>query len=111
MSGSVLSIKDIGVTEMKSSSGSLLTEMFVGIYKETTDFKLLSENWKFLLISLSNILIFTGYFLPFLYVIKIAEENNIDKELSAYIISTIGNKFNQIKYKQIQLLIVLSKVP
>lgn len=62
----------------------------VGILKEMSDFSLLKENLGFLLITLSNFFIFFGYFTPFLYITKIAEENGIPKERAAMLISIIG---------------------
>jgi len=61
----------------------------VGILKEMTDFKLLCENWQFLLITLSNFFIFSGYFCPFMFITKIADTNGIEN--SSYLISIIGN--------------------
>lgn len=60
----------------------------IGILKEMTDFKLLMENWQFLLITLSNFFIFSGYFCPFMFITKIADTNGIDN--SSYLISIIG---------------------
>lgn len=60
--------------------------------KEMTDFKLLIENWRFLLITLSNFFVFTGYFTPFLFITKIAEDNGIPN--AAFILSIIGNLIN-----------------
>lgn len=62
----------------------------VGILKEMSDFSLLRENLGFLLITLSNFFIFFGYFTPFLYITKIAEENGIPKESASLLISIIG---------------------
>jgi len=60
----------------------------IEILKEMTNFKLLTENMSFLLITLSNFILFTGYFLPFLYLIKIADANDIEN--SSVLISIIG---------------------
>lgn len=62
----------------------------VGILKEMSDFSLLRQNLGFLLITLSNFFIFFGYFTPFLYITKIAEENHIPKESASLLISIIG---------------------
>ncbi|CAF0910909.1 unnamed protein product [Brachionus calyciflorus] len=61
-----------------------------GILKEMTDFKLLTQNFGFLLITASNFFLFAGYFTPFLYISDIAQENNIDKEEASTLISIIG---------------------
>jgi len=60
----------------------------VAILKEMTDFKLLRENWQFLLITISNFFIFSGYFPPFMYITKIADKNGIPD--SSLLISIIG---------------------
>jgi len=60
----------------------------VGILKEMTDFKLLCENVPFLLITVSNFFIFSGYFITFMYMTKIADDNGIEN--SSWLISIIG---------------------
>ena len=62
----------------------------IGIIKEMTDFRLLIQNMGFLLITLSNFFLFTGYFTPFLYITKIAETNGISKAPASFLISIIG---------------------
>lgn len=78
MSGSIVSLKKV---EDEQS-------FFIGLIKEMTNFSLLRQNWKFTLITLSNFAIFTGYFIPFIFVKKIAGLNNIPNP--AYFISIIG---------------------
>ena len=63
-------------------------KLTIEILKEMTNFKLLCQNTGFLLITLSNFIIFTGYFVPFLYLVRIAKENNIDN--FSWLISIIG---------------------
>lgn len=61
-----------------------------GILKEMTDFKLITQNFAFFLITASNFFLFTGYFTPFIYLTEIAQKNEIDKESATYLLSTIG---------------------
>ena len=63
-------------------------KLTVNILKETFNFRLLIENWRFLLITISNFFIFTGYFTPFLFITKIAQDNNIPN--ASFILSIIG---------------------
>ena len=63
-------------------------KLTIEILKEMTNFKLLCQNTGFLLITLSNFIIFTGYFVPFLYLVRIANENNIAN--FSWLISIIG---------------------
>jgi MFS family permease len=62
----------------------------LGILKEMTDFKLLFQNMGFLLITISNFFLFTGYFAPFLYIVKIATTNGIDYNQASFLLSIIG---------------------
>lgn len=62
----------------------------LGILKEMTDFKLLFQNLGFLLITVSNFFLFTGYFAPFLYIVKIATENGIENAKASFLLSIIG---------------------
>lgn len=66
------------------------TEIIIEILKEITNFKLLNQDFGFLLITISNLFIFTGYFAPFLYITKIAQDNGISKENASFLISIIG---------------------
>ena len=66
-------------------------KILIGILKEMTDFRLLIQNWQFLLITLSNFIIFTGYFTPFLFITKIAQDNGIPN--APFILSIIGKIF------------------
>lgn len=63
-------------------------KILIDILKEMTDFKLLIQNWKFLFITLSNFVMFTGYFTPFLFITKIAQDNGIPN--APFILSIIG---------------------
>lgn len=62
----------------------------IGIIKEMTDFKLLCQNTGFLLITLSNFFLFTGYFTPFLYIVKIAEDMDYTTSQATFLLSIIG---------------------
>ena len=86
-SGSVYSLNDIDPPFYQRNA---FLRIAIGILKEMTDFKLLFQNMGFLLITLSNFFIFTGYFTPFLYITKIAEEKGTTKELATWLISVIG---------------------
>ena len=82
MSGSVVSLKELQTdTKVKES-------MILGMLKEMTNVKLLGQNWRFLFITLSNLFVFTGYFLPFIFLTDIAKKNLIPNP--ALIISVIG---------------------
>lgn len=64
----------------------------VEILTEMTNFKLLRQNFGFLLITLSNFFLFTGYFLPYIYIVRIADAegmNNPDFLLSVMGITNI----------------------
>lgn len=61
-----------------------------GILKEMSDFSLLKENFGFLLITISNFFLFTGYFTPFLYISDVAIEQGIEEEKAAFLLSIIG---------------------
>jgi len=65
-----------------------LLRIVIGILKEMTDFRLLVQNFPFLLVTLSNLFIFLGYFTPFLFITKVADNNNIEN--SSLLISIIG---------------------
>ena len=62
----------------------------LNIIKEVTDLKLLIENFAFLLIVASNLFIFLGYFLPFIYIPIRAMEINPPIENFAWVLSIIG---------------------
>lgn len=85
--GSVYSLNEVTPKFYERYSCLRIT---VGILKEMSDFSLLRQNLGFLLITLSNFFIFFGYFTPFLYITKIAEENGVPKEEASFLISIIG---------------------
>jgi hypothetical protein len=60
------------------------------ILKEMVNLKLLFKNLTFALMVLSNVLIFSGYFIPFIYVPIRARELNFEN--GSTILSTIGKK-------------------
>lgn len=61
----------------------------VEILREMTNFELLIQNFGFLLITLSNLFCFTGFFLPYIYLPSIAEQHNL-MEKPAILLSIIG---------------------
>jgi MFS family permease len=85
--GSVYSLNEIHVPFYERNA---FLRIVVGIVKEMTDFSLLTQNLSFLLITISNFLVFTGYFTPFLYVKKLAIGNGISNTKATLILSTIG---------------------
>jgi cyanate permease len=85
--GSVYSLNEF---EPKFYERYTCLRLIVGILKEMSDFKLLRENFGFLIMTMSNFFLFTGYFTPFLYIIKIAEVNGIEKAEATFLISVIG---------------------
>ncbi len=82
MSGSIHSFTELQTEEKVKNS------MICGLLKEMVDIKLLGQNWRFLLLTLSNLFIFTGYFLPFIYLKEVADLNGITN--ASLIISIIG---------------------
>lgn len=85
--GSVYSLNEF---EPKFYERNSCLRLTVGILKEMSDFKLLKENFAFALIVMSNFILFTGYFTPFLYITKVAEMNDIPKNRASLLISIIG---------------------
>lgn len=83
-SGSVLSL----AASEKDLGGSGCWNITVNILKEMTNLSLLTQNLGFLLISLSNFFIFSGYFIPFIFVANRAKELGI-KDFS-FILGLIG---------------------
>jgi hypothetical protein len=86
--GSVYSVNQLG-KDLPLHQRNAFLRISIQILKEMTDFKLLRQNFGFLLITLSNFFVFSGYFPPFLYITKIAENNNIPNP--AILLSIIGN--------------------
>lgn len=82
MSGSIISFKALQTEEKVKES------MIIGLLKEMVNVKLLGQNWRFLFITLSNLFVFTGYFLPFVFLTKVAELNGIERP--SLVISVIG---------------------
>jgi len=85
--GSVYSLNEVTPKFYERYSCLRIT---VDILKEMSDFSLLRQNLGFLLITLSNFFIFFGYFTPFLYITKIAEDNGVPKGEASFLISIIG---------------------
>ena len=70
------------------------------ILAEMTNFKLLRQNFGFLLITLSNFFLFTGYFLPYIYIVRIADEEGMSNP--DFLLSIMGNlNFSKILLKNI----------
>lgn len=65
--------------------------MSLEILKDMANFSLLGENMGFLLITLSNFCLFTGYFMPFLYLATIAETKTGMSD-PTFLLSLIGNQ-------------------
>jgi hypothetical protein len=59
-------LKRVNDEEYENTKGS--NSIFVEIFKEMTNFKILTKNIPFLLISISNFFLFFGYFIPFIYI-------------------------------------------
>lgn len=77
--GSVLSLSRsrTEIDDSDSSACARFGKMALNILKEMTNLSLLKENIGFLLITLSNFIIFAGYFLPFIYIPIITKELGI----------------------------------
>jgi len=89
--GSMHSLHSLhGDKEAKNDENNSCLSITVGILKEMSDFSLLKESIAFFLIALSNFFVFSGFFTPFLYITKVAEENGIPKEKAAFLISIVG---------------------
>lgn len=88
-SGSVYSINKIS-EDLPFYQRNKFIRISLGILKEMTDFGLLRHNFPFLLITLSNFFIFSGYFVPFMYILEIANKNGIDPADAPWLISIIG---------------------
>ena len=85
--GSVMSLNEIDLPIYKRNTFLIIV---IGILKEMTDFRLLFQNVGFLLITISNFFLFTGYFTPFLYITKIAESHGVSNAKASFLISIIG---------------------
>ncbi len=70
------------------SETKIKESMICGLLKEMVNIKLLGQNWRFLFVTLSNLFVFTGYFLPFVYLTKVAEMNGVPNP--SFVISIIG---------------------
>lgn len=88
--GSMHSLPRAEPDELKFYERNSCCRITVGILKEMTDFRLLIENFGFLLIVFSNFFVFSGFFTPFLYITKIAESHGISTERAAFLISIVG---------------------
>ncbi|RMZ94913.1 monocarboxylate transporter 2-like, partial [Brachionus plicatilis] len=83
-SGSVLSLNEVRNISKKSGTGSLI----LNILKEMGNVSLLSKNIGLLFITLSNFFIFSGYFIPFLFIPIRAKQ--LDIADSSFILGLIG---------------------
>ena len=86
MSGSITSLKK----ENKENKESV----FLRTIKNIGDFSLLCKNWRFLCVAFANLLVFCGYFVPYLYLNQIPKNHNIDESLTKWIVS-ISGKLNR----------------
>lgn len=85
-SGSVLSLNEVRNISKKSGTGSLI----LNILKEMGNVSLLSKNIGLLFITLSNFFIFSGYFIPFLFIPIRAKQ--LDIADSSFILGLIGKE-------------------
>jgi len=88
--GSVLSLNQTSASSQRCYEKSTCLTVVVDIVKEMTDLRLLCESTGFLLISLSNWIVFTGYFPVFLYITDIAVKAGHSPSRSAWLLSAIG---------------------
>lgn len=65
--------------------------MSLEILKDMANLSLLGENMGFLLITLSNFCLFTGYFIPYIYLCDIAE-TKANMSDPTFLLSLIGNQ-------------------
>lgn len=84
-SGSILSLNTAGKVPFYRRG---FFAAAIGILKEMTNFSLLRENIPFLFVTLSNLFIFLGYFIPFLYIPLRAKE--LELAHHSYLLSIIG---------------------
>lgn len=81
MSGSIMSFKK--ETEKKES-------ILKSTLKEICDFSLLFNNWRFLCATISNFFVFSGYFLPYIYMGEVPKENGVPADLAKWVVSVSG---------------------
>jgi hypothetical protein len=89
---SVYSNLSLKVRKRKSCDFCKIYKIMVHITKDISNFKLLKQNRKFLLIAIANLFAFSGYFLPFIYIPIRAKELKIEN-ISA-LLSVIGMLYN-----------------
>jgi hypothetical protein len=88
-SGSLISVAKSEMDLSKSSScAKNCFSLSVNILKEMANMSLLKENLAFLLITLSGFFVFAGYFAPFLFIPRRAQELKINEY--AWLLSIIG---------------------
>lgn len=86
--GSIHSLQKVR-KKLHKPKNSFLSDL-VGIFKDIMNFRLLKDRPDILFITISNFFVAFGFFTPFLYITKIAQENGIPKELATLLISIIG---------------------
>ena len=64
-------------------------QLVIEIVKEMTNFSLLRENAAFALITISNFFTFTGFFLPYIYLTRVAKEKT-EMDEAQYLLALIG---------------------
>jgi len=82
------SMYSLNVEKLPLSQRNKFCRLSVEIFKEMTNFSLLFSCPIFLMITLSNFFLFTGYFLPFIYLTRIAGENGMQNP--SMLLSVIG---------------------
>jgi hypothetical protein len=86
-SGSLVSIS-------QGEKRSAFKEFVVDTVKEIFDIKMIFQNWKMLVISISNFFVMLGYFVPFIYIPKVNELNKIEGSSSVFAVIGIDFKIN-----------------
>jgi hypothetical protein len=94
-SGSLISVAKSEMDLSESSCGKNFLTISINILKEMTNMSLLKENLAFLLITLSGFFVFAGYFAPFLFIPRRAQELKINEY--AWLLSIIGFLFDDLK--------------
>ena len=96
--GSMLSLDQ----ENKSNG---FIKVAISILKEMTDLSLLVQSKPFLLVTLSNMFIFLGYFVPFIYMPEVGKKLDIPNY--AYLLSIIGKCVGSVDLTQKDAQIVI----
>jgi hypothetical protein len=92
-SGSLISVAKSEIDLSESSCAKNCFTLSINILKEMGNMSLLKENLAFLLITLSGFFVFAGYFAPFLFIPRRAQELKINEY--AWLLSIIGYFLDQ----------------